>query len=673
MATLLALSALPSWGSSSQTQTAETQTQVPFPWENPETDLLSVDTPEDQVAPAGLDIGEGADPIVFLEAIAMREELSNLLGRFQNAQLALTMAGSNASQFSTDCMAHPNTCWLTTQAQRLKQQAPTPTLPNGLGSIAARGLEAAVQDAQETLRSFPEEVAARNYDTARRQWSSARQQLLERYPDSQPRQPEIRAIWLDRGTIVAAGSPQGLARVFDRLAASGINLVFMETVNAGYPIYPSEVAPEQNPLTQGWDPLAAGVQLAHERGMELHAWVWTFAVGNVAHNRVLGKPLDFVGPVASLHPDWLNYNNHLRLTEASASKFFLDQANPEAREYLLRLFEEIVTRYDVDGLQLDYIRYPFQDIAGGFSFGYGQAARQQFRQQTGVDPLTLTSRSNLWEDWLNFRLEQVNQFVATASRRLHDLRPELTLSVAVFPHPTHERLLKIQQNWELWAKQGDIDLVVLMAYALDTNRFQKLTEPWLTDPELRSTPIIAGIHVPELTDAAVLDQMQLMRDFPSVGYCLFAVDHLRSSLQNRLHPLPTKQDLPLNVLPNRKPFLAAATRFVVLQEEWDFLLKQGKLWVRDSSLKDWEAERANLTQVMVNLAQDPTPAKLRTAREALNQFEEDLPRWFRPLNLEQRYQLQVWQHRLDTLTLLLNYGERAVLEQQRLAFSEVQE
>ncbi|MHC5721898.1 MAG: family 10 glycosylhydrolase, partial [Nostoc sp.] len=95
--------------------------------------------------------------------------------------------------------------------------------------------------------------------------------LWQQFPvDRRLAQPEIRAVWLDRGTIVRAGST-GLAQIFDRLAQAGINTVFFETVNAGYTIYPSQVAKEQNPLIRGWDPLAEAVKLAHERDMELHA------------------------------------------------------------------------------------------------------------------------------------------------------------------------------------------------------------------------------------------------------------------------------------------------------------------------------------------------------------------------------------------------------------------
>ena len=128
--------------------------------------------------------------------------------------------------------------------------------------------------AKQVANNLPQLVARRQYAQARRQWLTAKISLLRKFPlDKRLAQPEIRAMWLDRGTIVKAKSEQGLAKVFDRMAESGINTVFFETVNSSYTIYPSKVAPQQNPLVRGWDPLASAVKLGKARGMEVHAWV----------------------------------------------------------------------------------------------------------------------------------------------------------------------------------------------------------------------------------------------------------------------------------------------------------------------------------------------------------------------------------------------------------------
>jgi hypothetical protein len=325
------------------------------------------DEPLERLAPRGLVAPNVKTPITGLEAIALRQELDNLIGRFESAQLAANSRNHRPTE-STEIASSKIT-----------------TVPQS----AAQALE----KAREIAKTLPQLVATRNYTKARSEWLKASQLLWENYPTNRPTsQPEIRAIWLDRGTIVRAGSEQGLAKVFDKLAASGINTVFLETVNAGYPIYPSRVAPQANPLVTGWDPLESGVKLAHERGIELHAWVWAFAVGNQRHNKLVNLPANYPGPVIAAHPDWASYDNRGSLFPAGQNKPFLDPANPEARQYLLDLFNEIAQRYKIDGLQLDYIRYPFQDPAADRTYGYGKAARQQFQRLTGVDPTKISPR-----------------------------------------------------------------------------------------------------------------------------------------------------------------------------------------------------------------------------------------------------------------------------------------
>ncbi|MGC1307602.1 MAG: family 10 glycosylhydrolase [Phormidesmis sp.] len=354
-------------------------------------------------------------------------------------------------------------------------------------------------------------------------------------------QPEIRSIWLDRETIVNAGSPQGLAKVFERFKAAGINTVFVETVNAGYPIYRSEVAPEQNPLIRGWDPLQAAVDLGRSYNMEIHAWVWLFAAGNQAHNPLVGQPAHYPGPILAAHPDWAGFDNHGNLIIPGQTKPFLDPANPAVREYLFDLLSEIADRYDVDGIQFDYVRYPFQDPGNNRLFGYGTAARQQFHALTGTDPITLSPRNGgdarkarLWNQWTAFRTQQISSFVAAASTRLRRQRPDLILSAAVFADDTYKRQQELQQDWEDWADQGLVDWIVLMSYASNTQRFAELIRPWIIESSYRSTSVIPGIRLLNLPAAVALDQIQLLQDMPTRGYALFAADNLNGDVQEML-------------------------------------------------------------------------------------------------------------------------------------------
>ncbi len=353
--------------------------------------------------------------------------------------------------------------------------------------------------------------------------------------------PDVRSIWLDRETIVNAGSVEGLAQIFDRFKAAGINTVFVETVNAGYPIYESAIAPEKNPLIKGWDPLQAAIDLGKRHDMEIHAWVWLFAAGNQAHNRIVGLPNSYPGPILSANPDWAGLDSHGNLIIPGQTKTFLDPANPEVRAYLLDLLSEIVTRYDVDGIQFDYVRYPFQNAYSGRNFGYGTAAREKFLKLTGTDPITLSPRNGgdstrayLWNQWTAFRTQQITTFVADASQRLRRQRRDLIISAAVFADGSYQRQLAIQQDWEDWADQGLVDWIVLMSYADTVEEFSALVRPWVVESSYRSTEVIPGIRLLNLPTAEARNQLQMLKDLSTEGYALFAADNLHEEVQSML-------------------------------------------------------------------------------------------------------------------------------------------
>ena len=608
-------------------------------------------------------------PLTVTQVNAMSQELKNLIGRFESALLAANATNSNVA-LSTGAAIEQS---FVASAKGASGVDGSQALAQNMATGSA--LRALAQ-ARTGLQNFLTAAAQKDYNKARQQWLQARRALWDNYPtDRRLAQPEIRAIWLDRGTIVRAKSEQDLAKIFDQLAASGFNTVFFETLNASYPIYPSRVAPEQNPLVRGWDPLAAAVKLAHERGMELHAWVWMFAAANRRHNAILNQPADYPGPVLKAHPDWAMFDRQGRLFDQNTKKAFLDPANPEVRRYLMALLEEIVTRYEVDGIQLDYIRYPFQDPTVNQTYGYGRAARQQFQALTGVDPIKVspsnslrdTSGSrNLWQQWTDFRIQQIDSFVATVSQRLRAQRPSLILSAAVFPLPRQERLQKLQQNWENWASQGDIDLMVPMTYALDTSGLQNLAQPVLAQSTLSSALILPGIRLLNLPDSVAVDQIQLLRDLPAGGFALFAVENLNANLRSIFGRTQGRSSSSASEpLPYRQPFPTAAARYAALQREWSFLLANRQILVREPALSDWGRQADTLSTLLKQLAAEPSLKNFSSAKAALSSFRAQFPRWMQQQAVEQPYQVQAWDNRLATIEGLLRYGERTTLNQSR--------
>ncbi|MEM9219806.1 MAG: family 10 glycosylhydrolase [Cyanobacteria bacterium P01_F01_bin.150] len=679
---------------------------------SPARSLPTLLDPTTQVAPPGINVGTGSLPITALEAIAMRQELKNLIGRFESALLSanaihydpyFSLEADSLAEVSqssavpsiseavsrdseTSSLAQTSIseqASISHQEQEMLLASSTPSqlglgkkstgnaTLNANGSSMARAdgnAQAILQQVQTLVDGFSEAIDQRDYGTARQRWLEARQLLWDNFPSDRPiAHTEIRAMWFDRGTIVEAGSRQGLAEIFDRLAASGINTVFFETVNAGYPIYPSDVAPEQNPLIpESWDPLADAVDLAHERGLELHAWVWTFAAGNQRHNTLVNLPRSYPGPILDHYPGWANSDDRGRTIPVGQDKPFLDPANREVRGYLQDLYTEIVTKYDVDGLQLDYIRYPFQDPSAGRSYGYGQASRRQFRRQTGIDPLNISpANGDLWQAWTEFRIGQVDSFVTEISDHLHRLRPELIMSAAVFPMDPHERMQKLQQNWEAWAQQGSIDLIVTMSYAMDANRLQQLTAPWVTaNPAADTTDIgpailLPGIRLLDLPDSSAIDQIQALRDMPAGGYALFAVENLNDNPNLQTIFNRTQGDRPLSSspIPYRQPFDSALERFDALNREWNFALSTDQLWLREDARVELHRQSQTLQQSLQALADSPSNQQLAQTKQDLDSFQSQFDDWMALHALENEYRVQTWTNHLAVVQQLLEYGE----------------
>ncbi|WP_234300945.1 glycoside hydrolase family 10 protein [Sphaerospermopsis aphanizomenoides] len=586
-------------------------------------------------------------PISNKDAVALQRELENLIGRVQSAHLAASVNNGGVNM---------------TKPQSLKSE--TPKLAST--ETTNLSLEQTLAQAQEVAKNIPVLISQKNYALVRQQWLKAKTNLWQQFPVNQRiAQPEIRAVWLDRGTIVKAGNEAGLAPIFDRLALAGINTVFFETVNASYTIYPSQVAPQQNPLIQDWDPLAVAVKLAHERGMELHAWVWTFAAGNRRHNEIIGVSPDYPGPVLAANPNWANYDQRGQMIPAGQTKPFLDPANPQVREYLLKLYAEIVTRYQVDGLHLDYIRYPFQDPFSGRTYGYGKAAREKFQQQTGVDPLKISpNQRDLWQKWTAFRTEQVDSFVGEVAQMLRQKRSYLVLSVAVFPLAEYERVQKIQQHWEVWARRGDIDLVVPMTYALDTPRFQRLAEPWIHSTKLGSTLLVPGIRLLSLPSVGAFDQLQLLRDLPVSGYALFAAENFNKNLDEILISTQGKvQNTKNDPIPQRQPFRTAAFRYAALQKEWQLVWEKSERSPNKSltTIADFKNQTQELQNALNQLAVLPSASNLISARGSLSRFQSQFKTWMSVLIADNPYQVKVWENRLLTIERLLRYGEKRVI------------
>ena len=412
--------------------------------------------------------------------------------------------------------------------------------------------------------------------------------------------------------------------------------------------------------------LEAAVKLAHERGIELHAWIWTFAAVNQRHNEILGFPRNYVGPVLEKNPDWAMTDHEGSRFHYTSGKVFLDPANLEVQEYLNSLLTEIATKYDVDGVHLDYIRYPFQSPTGKITYGYGKAAREKFQLKTGLDPIQLKPNQYLWPEWTEFRSEQIDNFVRNASYNLKQIRPNLTISTAVFPIPHQERLTKIQQHWEKWLQKEWIDMLVPMTYAKNADDLNKLASPLLREFNHGKALLLPGIRLLNISNLTALDQMQFLRGMSTEGYALFAAENLNSDFARTFNNTQGSVDVESKqILPHREPFLVTQSRYQNLQQESNFFLTQNQLAIDPDILSQWGQQADELATDLSKLVDEPSNRNFFSTQVALNSMRRQFPHWIAANKNISSYQGEVWQNRLDTLDRLLSYGESKNLKPSR--------
>lgn len=497
------------------------------------------------------------------------------------------------------------------------------------------------------LSEFNSNYLFGNYKIARQSANQAKSEFAIAYSVGMPaRKIEIRAIWLDRGTIVSLKTPIELRNYIKKLARAGFNIIFFETINAGYPIYPSMLL-LQNPLIRGWDPLKVAIEEAHLNGIELHAWVWTFAVGNSRHNLLINQPVGYPGPIISgKGRAWALALQDGKLRIDVQPETWVSPANKKACMFLRKLFAEIVKNYDVDGFQFDYIRFPFQknDSQAGFDF----VTRMAFKEETGMFPAIEGQINRIWKEW---KIKLVNDFVRDTSKYLKEIKPDLKISGAVFAIDRSLRLQIIQQDWETWLLNRWVDVVYPFYYSFTDKEVRtKLlrTRQMLNDQAI----IIPGFNIRVLSVGELAGRITTARNSGVLGVALFASEHLDTMKEEFLRQGPFREKT-INI-PYQRPLFSCQK----LMEEFAEVIEKLTVTKKFSVLADSQTQKDVylLTQDLKNDFRNFTPDKINEIEKKLIQLQLKVKDWLsleKYLDREQR--VMYINTYLDQIRILLNY------------------
>jgi uncharacterized lipoprotein YddW (UPF0748 family) len=360
---------------------------------------------------------------------------------------------------------------------------------------------------------------------------------------------------------------------------------------------------EENPKFKGVDLLQVWTDEAHKRGMKVHTWFQVFYGGTKAFNPpgpILSKypnwanvqysalvPVQPIQPLVPVNGALVkpgSVTNVYKATPTSLANaapavpaaptrdiapapspmvnsttyrapgkpvpstlelgaYFLDPANPDVRTFLMKLSNEIVSRYKVDGFQLDYIRYPASFPADRYSYrkttwGYTDVARKAFKAQTGVDPVEIDPKNpqmdSYWTAWNQFKVNQINSFVQQVTQSIRQTNPSVKISAAVFPE-ADKALAAKHQDWRSWGQKGWVDFFAPMTLTSATKVVDHDTRNMIQVLNGK-VPVYSGIFGPfnENTTEQVLSQIDTAKHAGASGYVLFDTAHLTARTLNAL-------------------------------------------------------------------------------------------------------------------------------------------
>ena len=299
--------------------------------------------------------------------------------------------------------------------------------------------------------------------------------------------------------------------LLDSLQAMHINTVLLQVRVRGDVIYPSAIEPFSHVLTgvsgknPGYDPLAFAVEECHKRGIQLHAWLVTLPLGKVEHVRRLGR-------------NSLPSKNGALCTQYKGN-WYMEPGNPATAAYITSLVKEIVQNYDVDGIHLDYVRYP--DTVDGYPDGV------LYRRYGKGMSLAAWRRSN------------ITGIASSVYAAVKELKPWVRVSCA--PLGKYNNLTRyssygwdayntVYQDAQGWLREGIMDVLFPMLY-FNGNNFYPFVRDWCENSNGRH--IVPGLGIYRLCPQhggwpgiEIERQMRTSRMATADGVMMFRTAHL---------------------------------------------------------------------------------------------------------------------------------------------------
>ena len=290
-------------------------------------------------------------------------------------------------------------------------------------------------------------------------------------------QPQFRCFWAE---VFQPGfkSTAEIDTMVSYAVQGNYNVIMPEVLayqdNNGYAshgaFWKSSIVPWAPAVTTSFDPLAYLIQQAHAQNIEVHAWIVPFRVSTAwppaGNTRLDPDPGDPHDEYLSVLDSDINTGPQL-----VSGAYTLDPGSPDVQDYLLDIIRELVTNYEIDGINLDHIRYEKTNAGYPSRSWYTKSSLARFQTITGYVGTPPASGNTSWND---FRRRTITEIVRRARAEIAsiDTNPRqpvrLTADLIVYGDApalfTSSDAYGLFQNWQFWMQQGYLDGGMPMNY-----------------------------------------------------------------------------------------------------------------------------------------------------------------------------------------------------------------
>lgn len=289
-----------------------------------------------------------------------------------------------------------------------------------------------------------------------------------------------KGIWLTDVASTALDSREGIEEVVRQCKSYGIDQIYVVVWNRGHTLYPSTVMERTfgkrvAPRFAERDVLQELISIAHDHELKVHAW---FEFGfSSSYKEADG------GHILRKKPAWKALDRSGNLVSKNGFQW-MNAFDPEVQGFLLSLITEVITHYDIDGIQGDD-RLP----ANPSTAGYDQLTVSLYKaEHEGKAP----PKDFKDPDWVDWRAQRLNLFAQKVFETAKALDPDIVVSMApsIFPWSKEEYL----QDWPSWVKNGWVDVIIPQVYRYDIASYTRTLDANLDFmPEEKRTELVPGV------------------------------------------------------------------------------------------------------------------------------------------------------------------------------------